>query len=63
MLVIDASVLVDALLVTGPSRARLASEILEAPELIDAPCIEKLNLLRSMSRGATRCWFICVITI
>jgi hypothetical protein len=34
MLVIDASVLVDALLVAGPARARLASENLQAPELI-----------------------------
>ena len=36
MLVIDASVLVEALLVAGPARARLASEHLQAPELIDA---------------------------
>jgi predicted nucleic acid-binding protein len=45
MLVIDASVLVDALLMAGPSRARLASENLQAPELIDA---ELLSLLRRL---------------
>jgi predicted nucleic acid-binding protein len=45
MLVIDASVLVDALLVAGPSRARLASENLQAPELIDA---ELLSVLRRL---------------
>lgn len=45
MLVIDASVLVDALLVAGPSRARLASETLHAPELIDA---ELLSVLRRL---------------
>jgi len=45
MLVIDASVLVDALLVAGPSRARLTSETLQAPELIDA---ELLSVLRRL---------------
>jgi predicted nucleic acid-binding protein len=43
MLVIDASVLVDALLVAGPARERLASDNLQAPELIDA---ELLSVLR-----------------
>ena len=45
MLVIDASVLVDALLVAGPSRVRLASDNLQAPELIDA---ELLSVLRRL---------------
>jgi predicted nucleic acid-binding protein len=45
MLVIDASVLVDALLVAGPARARLASDNLQAPELIDA---ELLSVLRRL---------------
>lgn len=45
MLVIDASALVDALLVAGPSRARLASANLQAPELIDA---ELLSVLRRL---------------
>ncbi|MFN6340384.1 MAG: hypothetical protein ACK41W_16910, partial [Cyanobacteriota bacterium] len=45
MLVIDASVLVDALLVAGPARERLASENLQAPELIDA---ELLSVLRRL---------------
>lgn len=45
MLVIDASVLVDALLVDGPSRARLASENLQAPELIDAELFSVLRRL------------------
>jgi predicted nucleic acid-binding protein len=43
--VIDASVLVDALWVAGPARARLASETLQAPELIDA---ELLSVLRRL---------------
>jgi len=45
MLVIDASVLVDALLVAGPARTRLASDNLQAPELIDA---ELLSVLRRL---------------
>jgi predicted nucleic acid-binding protein len=45
MLVIDASVLVDALLVAGPTRIRLASDNLQAPELIDA---ELLSVLRRL---------------
>ena len=45
MVVIDASVLVVALLVAGPSRARLASDNLEAPELIDAKLLSVLRRL------------------
>lgn len=45
MLVIDASALVEALLVAGPARARLASDSLQAPELIDA---ELLSVLRRL---------------
>ena len=45
MVVIDASVLVDALLVAGPARERLANDILQAPELIDA---ELLSVLRRL---------------
>jgi predicted nucleic acid-binding protein len=45
MVVIDASVLVDALLVAGPARERLASDNLQAPELIDA---ELLSVLRRL---------------
>ena len=45
MLVIDASVLADALLVAGPARERLASNNLQAPELIDA---ELLSVLRRL---------------
>jgi predicted nucleic acid-binding protein len=45
MVVIDASVLVDALLVAGPARVRLASDNLQAPELIDA---ELLSVLRRL---------------
>jgi predicted nucleic acid-binding protein len=45
MLVIDASVLVDALLVAGPARERLASDNLQAPDLIDA---ELLSVLRRL---------------
>jgi predicted nucleic acid-binding protein len=45
MLVIDASVLVDALLVAGPARTRLASDNLQVPELIDA---ELLSVLRRL---------------
>ena len=45
MLVVDASALVDALLVAGPARARLSAENLQAPELIDA---ELLSVLRRL---------------
>ena len=45
MLVIDASALVDALLVAGPARARLSAANLRAPELIDA---ELLSVLRRL---------------
>ena len=45
MVVIDASVLVDALLAAGPARVRLASDNLQAPELIDA---ELLSVLRRL---------------
>ena len=46
MLVVDASALVDALLVAGPARARLSAENLQAPELIDA---ELLSVLRRLA--------------
>ena len=45
MLVINASVLVEALLVDGPARSRLANGNLQAPELIDA---ELLSVLRRL---------------
>lgn len=45
MLVVDASVLVEALLVAGPARERLASDNPQAPELIDA---ELLSVLRRL---------------
>jgi predicted nucleic acid-binding protein len=45
MVVIDASVLVDALLVAGPARERLANDNLQATELIDA---ELLSVLRRL---------------
>jgi predicted nucleic acid-binding protein len=45
MVVIDASLLVDALLLAGPARARLSAENLQAPELIDA---ELLSVLRRL---------------
>ena len=45
MVVIDASVLMEALLVAGPARQRLASTNLQAPELIDA---ELLSVLRQL---------------
>ena len=45
MVVIDASVLVDGLLVAGAARERLASANLQAPELIDA---ELLSVLRRL---------------
>ncbi|MFN9693115.1 MAG: type II toxin-antitoxin system VapC family toxin [Synechococcaceae cyanobacterium] len=50
MLVIDASVLVDALLVAGPARARLVNDSLQAPELIDA---ELLSVLRRLVLAGT----------
>jgi predicted nucleic acid-binding protein len=45
MVVIDASALVNALLVDGHARSRLAAESLQAPELIDA---ELLSVLRRL---------------
>jgi len=45
MVVIDASALVEALLVAGPAREQLASTNLQAPELIDA---ELLSMLRRL---------------
>jgi predicted nucleic acid-binding protein len=45
MVVVDASVLVNALLINGPARARLAAANLQAPELIDA---ELLSVLRRL---------------
>jgi predicted nucleic acid-binding protein len=45
MVVIDASALVDGLLVAGAARARLARDNLQAPELIDA---ELLSVLRRL---------------
>jgi predicted nucleic acid-binding protein len=45
MVVVDASALVDALLIDGTARSRLASESLQAPELIDA---ELLSVLRRL---------------
>jgi len=41
--VVDASALIDALLIDGPARARLSRASLHAPELIDA---EVLSVLR-----------------
>ena len=45
MVVVDASVLVNALLLNGAARARLADANLQAPELIDA---ELLSVLRRL---------------
>jgi hypothetical protein len=45
MVVVDASVLVDALLLDGAARARLAEANLQVPELIDA---ELLSVLRRL---------------
>ena len=45
MLVIDASALVEALLMNGPVRVRVANGNLQAPELIDA---EVLSVLRRL---------------
>ena len=45
MVVIDTSALVEALLVAGPARGRLATDSLQAPELIDA---ELLSVLRRL---------------
>ena len=45
MVVVDASVLVNALLINGAARARLADANLQAPDLIDA---EVLSVLRRL---------------
>jgi predicted nucleic acid-binding protein len=45
MVVIDASVLVNALLVNGSARSRLAAESLQAPELIDAEVLSVRRLV------------------
>ena len=45
MVVVDASALVDALLINGAARERLAIESLQAPQLIDA---ELLSVLRRL---------------
>lgn len=45
LVVVDASVLVDALLIDGAARARLSEANLQAPELIDA---ELLSVLRRL---------------
>jgi predicted nucleic acid-binding protein len=45
MVVVDASVLVDALLIQGTARARLAEADLQAPDLID---VELLTVLRRL---------------
>lgn len=45
MVVVDASVLVNALLINGAARARLADANLQAPDLIDA---EVLSVLRQL---------------
>jgi predicted nucleic acid-binding protein len=45
MVVVDASVLVDALLIDGGARARLTEANLQAPDLIDA---ELLSVLRRL---------------
>lgn len=50
MVVIDASALVNALLVAGAARERLASANLQAPELIDA---ELLSVLRRLVLAGT----------
>lgn len=42
MLVIDASALVEALLMNGPVRVRVANSNLQAPELIDAEVLSVL---------------------
>jgi predicted nucleic acid-binding protein len=49
MVVIDASALVDALLINGAARSRVAAESLQAPELIDA---ELLSVLRRLVLAA-----------
>ena len=48
LVVLDASVLVNALLIDGASRAHLADANLQAPELIDA---ELLSVLRKLVLG------------
>jgi len=45
MVVVDASVLINALLINGDARARLVDANLQAPDLIDA---EVLSVLRSL---------------
>lgn len=45
MVVVDASVLINALLINGAARARLADANLQAPDLIDA---EVLSVLRRL---------------
>jgi predicted nucleic acid-binding protein len=45
MVVVDASVLVDALLLDGAARARLAVAKLQAPDLIDAELLSVLHRL------------------
>ncbi len=45
MVVVDASALVDALLVNGAARSRLGVESLQAPELIDAELLAVLRRL------------------
>lgn len=45
MVVVDASVLVDALLIDGAARARLAEANLQAPDLIDAQLLSVLRRL------------------
>ena len=45
MVVVDASVLVDALLIDGTARARLAEANLQAPDLIDAEVLAVLRRL------------------
>ena len=53
MVVVDASVLVDALLIQGPSRARLAEANLQAPDLIDSEQ-HALQALRTAQRLGQR---------
>jgi len=45
MVVVDASALVDALLINGAAREQIAVESLQAPDLIDA---ELLSVLRRL---------------
>ena len=67
MVVVDASVLVDALLIDGPARARLADANIQAPDLIDAELLSVLrrlvlagrlpeqHALRAFGRGPWNC--------